>query len=82
MIRKRSISLQGHPTSVSLEDAYWRELKRMAADSGLSLAALLEGIDRRRESLNLSSALRLAVLDDLKAQLANGHIGNQAPPPG
>lgn len=82
MIRKRSISLQGHPTSVSLEDAYWAELKRMAAESGLSLAALLEDIDRRRESLNLSSALRLAVLDDLKAQLANGHSGNQAPPPG
>lgn len=82
MIRKRSISLQGHPTSVSLEDAYWAELQRMAADSGLSLAALLEGIDRRRESLNLSSALRLAVLDDLKAQLANGHSGIQAPPPG
>ena len=70
MIRKRSISLQGHPTSVSLEDAYWAELKRMAADSGMSLAALLEGIDGRRQSLNLSSALRLAVLEDLKAQLA------------
>jgi predicted DNA-binding ribbon-helix-helix protein len=83
MIRKRSISLQGHPTSVSLEDAYWAELKRMAGDSGLSLAALLEGIDRRRESLNLSSALRLAVLEDLKAQLADGDGGNQDPsPPG
>ena len=70
MIRKRSISLQGHPTSVSLEDPFWAELKRMAAESGTSLAALLEGIDSGRATLNLSSALRLAVLADLKAQLA------------
>jgi predicted DNA-binding ribbon-helix-helix protein len=72
MIRKRSITLQGHPTSVSLEDAYWAELKRMAGESGISLAALLEEIDSRRESLNLSSSLRLAVLADLKGKIAGG----------
>ena len=70
MIRKRSISLNGHPTSVSLEDEYWAELKRMAAESGLSLAAKVESIDDGRDALNLSSALRLAVLADLKRRIA------------
>ena len=66
MIRKRSIKLQRHATSVSLEDEYWGELKRMADAAGLSLAALIERIDTERTSDNLSSALRLAVLADLK----------------
>ncbi len=71
-MRKRSVNLQGHATSVSLEDEYWAELKRMAAESGLSLAALIDGVDRGRLSANLSSALRLAVLADLKAKAAAG----------
>jgi predicted DNA-binding ribbon-helix-helix protein len=68
MIRKRSVSLQGHATSVSLEDEYWAELKRMAEDSAVPLGALVERIDAGRDGANLSSALRLAVLADLKAQ--------------
>ena len=71
MIRKRSVKLQRHATSVSLEDEYWVELKRMADAAGLSLAALIERIDAERTSDNLSSALRLAVLADLKAGLSN-----------
>lgn len=67
---KRSVTLQGHPTSVSLEDQYWAELKRMAAQSGMSMGALVERIDREREGSNLSSALRIAVLRDLQARLA------------
>jgi predicted DNA-binding ribbon-helix-helix protein len=66
MIRKRSVVLQGHATSVSLEDEYWGELKRMASAAGLSLAALIESIDAARRGDNLSSALRLAVLADLR----------------
>ncbi len=68
MIRKRSVVLKGHATSVSLEDEYWDELKRMADVAGLSLAALIERIDAARHGDNLSSTLRLAVLADLKAQ--------------
>ena len=68
MIRKRSVVLQGHATSVSLEDEYWAELKRMAAASGISLGALIARIDGERGAANLSSALRLAVLADLKAE--------------
>ena len=67
MIRKRSVKLQRHATSVSLEDEYWGELKRMADAADLSLAALIERIDAERTTDNLSSALRLAVLADLKA---------------
>ena len=69
-MRKRSVNLQGHATSVSLEDEYWAELKRMAAESGLPVGALIERIDGARQSANLSSALRLAVLADLKAKAA------------
>jgi predicted DNA-binding ribbon-helix-helix protein len=66
MIRKRSIKLKGHATSVSLEDEYWRELKRMADGLGIALSDLVERIDAARAGDNLSSALRLAVLADLK----------------
>jgi predicted DNA-binding ribbon-helix-helix protein len=71
-MRKRSVSLQGHATSVSLEDEYWAELKRMAQESGVPVGALIERIDRERNSQNLSSALRLAVLADLKGKAAGG----------
>ncbi len=70
-MRKRSVTLGGHATSVSVEDPYWAELKRMAAESGIPLGALLERVDRERKASNLSSALRLAVLGDLKAKLAH-----------
>ena len=69
-MRKRSVTLKGHATSVSVEDEYWAELKRMAEEAGISLGALIERIDGERSVANLSSALRLAVLDDLKAALA------------
>ncbi len=70
MIRKRSVKLKQHATSVSLEDEYWDELKRIAEAAGVSLAALIERIDAARRGDNLSSALRLAVLADLRAQLS------------
>jgi predicted DNA-binding ribbon-helix-helix protein len=69
MIRKRSVTLRGHATSVSLEDEYWAELKRMAAEAEVSLAALVERIDGERGTANLSSVLRLSVLADLRTKL-------------
>ena len=71
MIRKRSVLLNGHATSVSLEDEYWEELRRMANDEGSALAQLIERIDANRRSNNLSSALRLAVLANLKARASS-----------
>ena len=63
-MKKRSVRIRGHATSVSLEEPFWDELKRMAAEAGLPLAGLVEAIDGRRRTANLSSALRLAVLYD------------------
>ncbi len=67
-IRKRSATLHGHRTSFSLEDAFWDELKIIAAERALPLAALVAEIDDKRPpDSNLSSALRLYVLDWLKS---------------
>lgn len=66
-IRKRSVLISGHATSVSLEEAFWRELKQIAEREGRSLNSLVTDIDNRRAG-NLSSALRLYVLDHLKSQ--------------
>ena len=65
---KRSVTINGHATSISLEAPFWHELKRMADDAGLSAAALIARVDADRKSGNLSSSLRLAVLNDLKAR--------------
>ena len=60
---KRSIVIAGHKTSVSLEDAFWRGLKEVASARQLTLSALVAGIDSKRANGNLSSAIRLFVLN-------------------
>jgi predicted DNA-binding ribbon-helix-helix protein len=60
---KRSIVIAGHKTSVSLEDAFWRGLKEIAGDRSSTLSDLVASIDAGRQQCNLSSALRLFVLD-------------------
>ena len=67
-MRKRSVTIDGHRTSISLEDAFWIELSALSQARGLSLNALVAEIDRGRaqELTNLSSALRLYVLQELK----------------
>jgi predicted DNA-binding ribbon-helix-helix protein len=60
-IRKRSVMVAGHPTSVTLEEPFWDALKELAAAEGLSVNALIERIDATRTG-NLSSALRVYVL--------------------
>ncbi|MDQ0421344.1 putative DNA-binding ribbon-helix-helix protein [Peteryoungia aggregata LMG 23059] len=73
MIRKRSITLHGHRTSFSVEDPFLHELKLMAAERGMSFAALIASIDEDRPvGSNLSSALRLFVLQELKKSRAQG----------
>ncbi|MDH4411849.1 MAG: ribbon-helix-helix domain-containing protein [Rhizobium sp.] len=70
MIRKRSITLHGHRTSFSVENAFLDELKTIAARRGLSFAGLIAEIDEARPlDSNLSSALRLYVLADMKRTL-------------
>ncbi|MEX2454635.1 MAG: ribbon-helix-helix domain-containing protein [Rhodospirillaceae bacterium] len=64
-MRKRSVTIAGHRTSVSLEDAFWSDLLAIAAARGLSVNALIAEIDDGREA-NLSSAIRLYVLDAVR----------------
>ncbi len=60
-IRKRSVNIAGHRTSVSLEDAFWVALREIADRRGLSLNAMIREIDATRSG-NLSSAIRVFVL--------------------
>jgi predicted DNA-binding ribbon-helix-helix protein len=60
---KRSLVIAGHRTSVSLEDAFWRRLRALAAERGLSLNGLAARIDASRDGANLSSAIRVFVLE-------------------
>jgi predicted DNA-binding ribbon-helix-helix protein len=66
-VRKRSVKIAGHRTSVSLEAPFWDALQALAARRGLSLAALVAEIDAGRQARNLSSALRLFVLAEARA---------------
>jgi predicted DNA-binding ribbon-helix-helix protein len=69
-IVKRSIVIDGHKTSVSLEDAFWSDLKEIAHTQQATLSALVAKIDETRIHGNLSSALRLFVLEYFRT---NGH---------
>lgn len=72
-IVKHSLSIAGHRTSVSLEEAFWRQLKLIAARRDIGIAALVAEIDAGRQDANLSSAIRVYVLNDaLGRQRAGG----------
>ena len=60
---KRSIVIAGHKTSVSLEDAFWKALKEIAGGRHMTLSDIVGMIDSERQHGNLSSAIRLFVLD-------------------
>lgn len=59
-MKKRSVTIHGHRTSISLEDPFWNSLNDIAAQRGQSLASLITEIDKNRDG-GLSSALRLFV---------------------
>jgi predicted DNA-binding ribbon-helix-helix protein len=65
---KRSVVVDGHKTSVSLEDAFWVSLKDIATRRGLSLSMQIAAIDQNRKTSNLSSAIRLFVLDYFRSR--------------
>jgi predicted DNA-binding ribbon-helix-helix protein len=69
LVAKRSIVIGGRKTSVGLEDAFWNGLKEIADAQGTTRSAVVTEIDKKREQSNLSSAIRLFVLD----QVRNGH---------
>ncbi|WP_454916954.1 ribbon-helix-helix domain-containing protein [Xanthobacter sediminis] len=68
---KRSIVIAGHKTSVSLEDAFWEALKEIATSRRLTLSDLVATIDSARTQGNLSSAIRLFVLDHYRGVAQN-----------
>jgi predicted DNA-binding ribbon-helix-helix protein len=61
-IKKRSIVIGGHKTSISLEDSFWASLKEIAEERGTYLAHLVAELDQVRGTANLSSAIRVFVL--------------------
>jgi len=69
-IRKRSVQIGGHATSVSLEEAFWSALSDLAARRGLSVNRLVAEIDRARtpDAANLSSAIRVYILTELQSR--------------
>ena len=72
-IIKRAIMIDGHKTSISLEDAFWSCLKEIAHAEGATVSELVAKIDETRKQGNLSSAVRLFVLDRVR----NGQMGKQ-----
>ncbi|MEC8086734.1 MAG: ribbon-helix-helix domain-containing protein [Pseudomonadota bacterium] len=65
MLRKRSVTISGHRTSISLEDEFWDELVLISKYREVSLNELVSMIDKKRDN-NLSSAIRIFVLKSLK----------------
>ncbi len=76
---KRSIVIAGHKTSVSLEEAFWKGLKEIANGRDMTLSDLVAAIDSERQHGNLSSAIRLFVLDFYRNQLSDHKAGREAP---
>lgn len=67
-MRKRSLTIAGHRTSLALEAQFWEALETIAAERGMSLAQLVTSVDQTRVEANLSSALRIFALDHFRAR--------------
>ena len=65
---KHSLTLRGHRTSVSLEEEFWQEFRRIAKNKGQTINGLAIEIDEARGDVGLASAIRVFVLNALKAQ--------------
>jgi predicted DNA-binding ribbon-helix-helix protein len=77
---KRSIRVDGHKTSITLEDAFWSGLKEIAQAQGATVAQTVTEIDKTRQRSNLSSAVRLFVLDWVRSQKVGATVGETAAP--
>ena len=72
LVVKRSIVIAGHKTSVSLEDGFWTGLKEIAGERDITLSDLVATIDSDRSHGNLSSAIRLFVLNHYRLRAQEG----------
>nr|WP_321980251.1 ribbon-helix-helix domain-containing protein [uncultured Cohaesibacter sp.] len=68
-MKKHSVTIAGHRTSISLEDEFWQGLKLLADSRNKSLADIIRQIDKDRGRNNLSSAIRISVLDYYKSRI-------------
>jgi len=66
--QKRSITIAGHRSSLSLEPEFWQAIKQLADRQNVSLAQLISKIDNQRGTRNLSSACRVYVLEKFQAE--------------
>ena len=66
-VKKRSIVIDGHRTSVSLEDDFWMSLRQIARGRQVTISHLIASLDAARENSNLSSAIRVFILDHYRA---------------
>ncbi len=70
-VRKHSLVIAGHGTSVSLEAAFWDALREWARERDMSIAALVAEVDAARGEANLSSALRVRLLDHYRGRASS-----------
>ncbi len=69
-MKKRSVKISGHATSITLEEPFWEELQHCASEKGLSVNQLVSEIDKTRtQDMNLSSAVRIYLLQHLKEKV-------------
>ncbi len=66
--KKRSLKIEGHRTSISLENAFWRALRDVAGEQGRSVPALVADIDAKRCGISLSSAIRIHLLNHFRSR--------------
>jgi predicted DNA-binding ribbon-helix-helix protein len=69
MVGRRSVLIAGRNTSVSLENAFWQSLKEIASEHDMTRSELVADINSKRRHVNLSSAVRLFVLDFYRQQI-------------
>lgn len=67
-MNKRSLQIGSRKTSITVEDAFWDALKQISTETSTSVKDLITGVDRRRDHPNLSSAVRLFVLEFYRAR--------------
>jgi predicted DNA-binding ribbon-helix-helix protein len=75
LVVKRSIVIGGHKTSVSLEEPFWLGLKELAHNQQMTLSTMVGDIDTKRQQGNLSSAIRLFVLDNVRSRMPTDNPG-------
>lgn len=72
-VTKRSVVIGGHKTSVSLEEPFWSEVRAIAQAERITVSNLLRRIDRERSNANLSSAIRVYVLEHVRDKVRHLH---------